>query len=92
MVGMQHGDQLLSNHTCLQKDQPIPEVIVQVVNEGVHPQAVHPVAEGLLLPSLLNDLHLHWLQSRVAVEQVGHVGQVETSMATHHVLRSGVVV
>lgn len=67
----------------LQKNKTITQVLVQMVDEGVDTEGVHPVTVGLLLTGLLNDLLndlLDGLERRVVVEQVSDESQVELSI------------
>jgi len=61
----------------LDEDESVTEILVEVVDERVDSEGVHPVAVGLLLAVLLDDLDLNGLQGGAGVEHVGNEGKVE---------------
>ena len=80
--GQQLGEHALEAG-YLEEHEAVVEVGVEVVDAGLHAEGVHPVAVHLLLPRLLDQLHvlLGRLQRRVVVEHVRHERQVELLVA-----------
>ena len=72
----------------LQQHVSVTQIDVEVVDEGVDSQRVHPVPEGLLLSGLLNDLGhiLNGFKGRPGIEQVGDEGQVQLLVSAHNIL------
>ena len=87
MVGESQQGQQLGEHALeagyLEEHEAVVEVGVEVVDAGLHAEGVHPVAVHLLLPRLLDQLHvlLGRLQRRVVVKHVRHERQVELLVA-----------
>ena len=78
----------------LDEDEAVAQVLVEVVDERVDAERVHPVAERLLVAVLLNLLELldgdvgGQVERRVGVEHVGDEGEVELLVALDDVGRA----
>jgi len=73
----------------LEQDGSVSEIFVEVVDEWVNTEGVHPVTEGLFFTGFFDfDLEFNWLEGWPCVEEIGNEGQVELVVTLVDVLSS----
>lgn len=72
----------------LEKNRTIVQIQRQVLHEGPHSHAVHPIAERLLFAGFLDvrDFLVSCLQRGIVVEEIAYEGQVKLSVTFDNIL------